>query len=262
MLNIELFDQKNLRKVVSLPSSWNEFTLKELKIISDCLLKNKSKQEMIISILKKRAKTQKIRLPRNWIYKLSVEDCVKELLPIAEIWLEKNQLTKQPFPKIGSLFGPDDFFDNITCGEFEDTDIYFVLFSINKDSVNLQKLAQTLWRPLNENRKRIAFENYQLPRLSSFSRLKSAITLHIIYLWYSGCRLSIMELFPEIFLRGIPDENNEPEVGAFTKLIHSGAGERNGNREEIRAMPLKEFLFDCQLQIQAKEAMEAELKNK
>ena len=46
----------------------------------------------------------------------------------------------------------------------------------------------------------------------------------------------------------------EPDPMVFTKCIHAGAGPKNGTRDQVRMLNLKEYFFDMELEaIKAKE---------
>jgi hypothetical protein len=66
--------------------------------------------------------------------------------------------------------------------------------------------------------------------------------LYVMYLWFAGCVATLPLLFPNVY-EGNGGTADEPDPMAFTKCIHTGAGNKNGTRQQIRMMPLEEFLF-------------------
>ncbi len=72
-------------------------------------------------------------------------------------------------------------------------------------------------------------------------------------------------LFPDVFSAGGNDTTmlDEPtDLSSFTRLIHSGAGAKNGTRTEIRATPVKEYLVDCQWAAEQAKQAEQDAKKK
>ena len=82
--------------------------------------------------------------------------------------------------------------------------------------------------------------------------------LHLVYLWYAGCRSRLPKLFPNVF--DAPDgEPGRDDMMAITTLIHYGAGVKNGTRDQIRKTLLKEFLYECELAAIQQMELEQEL---
>lgn len=263
MITITLFNSEGWKVQCNMPTEWNDFDAQEIKIISAALNHNGSKQELLLKVLEHRLQAQRLKLPKDWKALLSLDDVANDLLPLADIWLSANNLTRQPFPVIGRHAGPKGNFDDMLCGEYEDADYHFSLYAIHQDRQHLVDLAALLWRPVIGGR-RISAKGYEADK-SFFHSLDDA-TLHIVYLWFGGCRSALIELFPSVFEPPVDNDEEkqveqEHSLGMVTRLIHSAAGERNGTREQIRwGTLIKELLYDCELQIEANEKMKQDLK--
>ncbi len=233
---------------------------------------------ILTGLLSIRAKTKGIELTGNILKRLDAEDAFINGYPLCDFIFTDNNLTTQPFPavrlpfdirhplKSGTTYhGPDSEFNNITCGEFEDAEIFFYQFREDPSHDALAHLAAILWRPKNTpyislvNHRKVEYNAEAVVPL--FSRLP-AWQLYAIYTWYVGCR----EQLPKLFRHAFGSEGGKPAANdymAFTKCIHAGAGPKNGSREQIRLMPLKEFFFDIDLESQKAKELKAELeKNK
>lgn len=257
MIDIDLFNTQ-FSETVQMPETWNDFTVQELELLSRTLNNNGSAVEYVLSVLQGRIAMKGLKMPSGMIYKLNPEDVGGELMDMAELWLKQNNLTKNPYPELQGYIGPADDFNNLTCGEFEAAEVAYLLASSEKSQKNLAELAAILWRPKQKNGKRQPYEpNDEIP---SFFHNIDPVILQVIWLWYMGCRDNLSNIFPRLFPKSGNNKNENPDLTAVTKMIHSGAGERNGSRKEIRAMLLKEFLFDVQLQMQDYEDMKAKMK--
>lgn len=192
--------------------------------------------------------------------KIDAEDTVINGLPAIDFIYKENNLTSQPYPTLSltissaPLYGPEDDFNNLTCGEFEDCEIFFNQFVIDSDPDQLTKLAAVLYRP--KDKKYISFN----PNTHTFSRYDADIMaprfkklkpweLYSIFLWYAGCRAQLPKIFPNCFgaAKAPGEETREPDFLIFTKCIHAAAGPKNGSRNDIRCMLLKELFFDIEL---------------
>lgn len=265
MINVSLISPSLPAAInVLMPEFWNDFTFHELCIMHQVLTQQLTPAEGIMHILRQRVRQspQRSLLPADWELHISTDDAVTDLLPLMQHYLSENNLTKNPFPTIGDYHGPDDGFNDMLCGEFEMADTAISLFVIEKDINHLADAAAFLWRPLDASSgSRQSAESYSVSKVSeSFFRGQNPEILHIIYLWWVGCRNELTELFPLPFSVD-PAPDAEPDPMAFSKVIHSGAGERNGTRDHIRWRTLvKELLFDIQLQMEYQAELEANKK--
>lgn len=153
---------------------------------------------------------------------------------------------------IGTLEGPADNFNDITVGEFEDAEHYFIKWFQSKEQVEIADLIGVLWRPVADGQ-RVPYLEYHI----SFESARTIELLrpnmrYVALLWYMGCKALLPRMYPLVYggTDAPVDANTPPEVDrmAITKLIHHGAGPKNGTREQIRKMKLHEFLFDLNLE--------------
>ena len=224
---------------------------------------------MLKFILQYRLALSKKKFPARWIYLLSAEQTVINGYPLLDFVYTQNTLTApaETEIKLPGLFpsttkGHKNF-ETISCGEFEDAQIYFSTFFNGPDPLLLAKLAAILWRKKHESYikydfKTASYKTYKSDKIARrFLKLKPQ-RLYAIFIWYAGCQNMLPKLFPTVY-----EKNASPSVGgtdilAFTKCIHAGAGVKNGSRNEIRMTKLYEFMFDMEQEaIKAKEILEA-----
>lgn len=269
MTEVRLYQPGNLDQVLQFPTHWNELLKEELQLVCAALLSSFTnptsvRAVILTGLLKIRAAVAKAKLPGNLFNRLDAEDAFLNGYPLCDFIFSENNLTTQPYPRLSfGLFrniqfsGPLSNFDNITCGEFEDAEIFFHQFRENPSPEPLARMAAILWRPANtpyisisNSRKQEYNAEKTVPLMLKLPAWKQ----YAIYTWYTGCRNTLPKLFPHAFGNG----GGKPDMLSFTKCIHAGAGPKNGSRDEIRMMMLKEFFFDIDLESKKAE----ELKNK
>ncbi len=263
MIEINLYQTNVVDASIPFPSEWNEFNLQELHLVAKSILTNfatpaQATAALFRSLLKMRC-GKKVK---NIEKRLDDEDAVINGLPALDFIYKENNLTKQPYPtlrlstfRFQTFYGREDDFNNLTCGEFEDCEIFFNQFVIEPDATTLANLAAILFRPKNKkylgyNDRTKSFEEYDSERMvPHFKKLKPWV-LYSIFLWYAGCRSQLPKIFPNCFgaARQPTEETREPDFLIFTKCIHAGAGPKNGSRNDIRCTLLKEFFLEIELQ--------------
>ncbi len=265
-MTIEMFMPGSVNCTVNFPSSWDELTPSELLVISHHQLskyKNLAEQQLAIfmEILQLRCRNLKEYLPENFRSLIKPEDAAIKAIDLTEFLYRKNSLTKQLFPVVKlpgifrkKVYGPEDSFNNMICGEFEDAEYFFNEFLENPDAAPLAHLAAILWRPkgtpyIQYNPRTATYKTYEHEkRLKHFLKLP-APQLYAFFIWYAGCRNTFPELFPTVYE---PDPNKEKstetDLMAFTKCIHAGAGPKNGTRDKVRMLQVKEFFMDMELE--------------
>lgn len=243
MVTVNLYKNKSVSEIVEMPTEWGELSTQELQYIAEAIYQGKlSEPELFLEVLRLRTKNKKL------IKFLDVEQAAISGLPLVRFIIEEIRLTKNPMPAIGNYHGPDDDFEDMTCGEFEASEICFFQLKELKEEKHLNELLAQLWRK-KVNGKRIDLTDYDIkPHMAVFEKMnfKSKI---IVFLWYIGCRENIAKLFPLIFNPPDGEESSTPPALAFTNCIHMGAGVKNGTRDNIRKMLMKEFLYDIHLQM-------------
>lgn len=271
MVSINLYQPGFLNATVQLPACWDEMHTPEImqvckqQLVTEPL-QGLAKAELVLFIIRYRAKLQKVHLPSGWHKVINIESFATEAPGLLSFLYTDNQLTIQPqaiikLPGIFSpkMYGPKDGFSDITCGEFEDAEIHFTAFTKEPCSEPLANLMAILWRKIDKpyiynitgQEKRYPYEKW----VSKFSKLQPW-QLYAAFVWYVGCRSKLPLMFPTIHEGST--SNNEPDILAFTKCIHAGAGVKNGTRLQIRQLKLLEFFFDMEQEaIHAKE-MEAQ----
>lgn len=259
---------------ISIPASWNELSLHELRRVALHQLmpypkgaEELRKPAIMLDIFKYRMlkafKRQILAKKRAaaLIEKMDAEDFGMAQADLLKWMWQENQLTRLPMAtiKVPGIAQPCKVpaadFNDLLVGEFEDAEIFFALFNSNKNHDHLMQLAATLLKP-----ERVYNKHYSADKmLPHFNRMPADL-LFIVYLWYAACRSLLPKLFPLVYGGGAGGESvTAPDLTAFTKCIHAGAGPENGTREQIRALPIKEFLFDMQLKAKAAKDLQAEM---
>lgn len=269
MTNLNLYQPGVVDANINFPSCWNDLSIQELRIVAKSILAAESdpgaaNAKLLLGILQERINLETRGDVRQNLkdikYKLDHEDAIINFWPALEFLFTSNQLTRQPFPVVAikktwlrkaiEFIGPESDFNNITAGEFEDTEYYFGEFKTKPGAEPLANLAAILYRPAG-----IAYMQFDVHqnKIVPFNTKSTvpyfldlpAEDLYLIFLWYSGCRNNLPLQFPNCFSGG-DDTKAEPDPLVFTKCIHAGAGPKNGTRENIRQTLLKEFLFDLE----------------
>lgn len=273
MTEINLYKAKKLNESLPFPTDWNDLLPAELELISAVMLSkfadsSATRAQLLNSILHIRAKKNKIRLPKNIINQMDPEDAVMNGYPLLDFVFNSNTLTKQPYPTIPlpglrstTVYGPADDYDNITCGEYEDTEVMFYNFNEDPQQQSLATLAAILYRPKNIPYLRYRDnlpEYYKYEKRVPFFMKLPVEKLFTIYLWYQGCRNMMTEYFPDVFVKSKKAAKGNVDKISFTKCMHAGSGVKNGTLKEIEFMFIKKFFFGMNEEAKAvKEMREA-----
>lgn len=266
MNQVELYQPKVFSASIDLPGEYNELNQAELLFICQQMLLPYKNPEIFYSVvfielLKRRAATQGIDLPKDWVTLLNIEDIALQQRAALEWLYTKTDLTDQHFEHVEingrNFFGPCSNFNDITCGEYEDCEVFSFRYNSTKEIEHLAMMAAILYRPM-VNYERVAYAGYKVEQaLPKFKKLAPEL-LFAIYVWYAGCRGQLPKIFKKLFQGG---SSGQPDIAAFTKCIHAGAGDRNGTRDKIRATLLKEFMLDMNMQAEEAARIEQEMKN-
>jgi hypothetical protein len=269
MIEINLYRSGNLNCNIQFPSDWNELTVDELMQVCKHQLinvKNQiiSKAALLIYIMRNRAKLQKQKLPSHFEQMIDAEDISINGYPLLDFIYEENRLYKQLVKKIKlpfsivNYYGPQSGFDNLTCGEFEDAEMFFNKFHEEPGIESLAYLAAILWRPKNTPYIRFHAKTRKYKTYNAEKRVKQFLKLppwqlYACFVWYAGCRSLLPKAFPAVY----EPDNDAPDVQSvnpFTDCIHSAAGPKNGTRNEVRMTPVKELFYEMNLEaLKAKE---------
>lgn len=254
MLSLNIYQTNQFDIEVRFPETWNELHQHEIDFIARQLLTEQdgatARAYIIQYIIGCRAKN----LPDNWFMQIDPEQMAIEIYPITDFIFSHNDLTNPPdaVRLAGVLHHPQSF-DNITCGEFEDCEPLATLFADEPSPDLLAKLAAILFRPkikdevemyMKYNAPTAHYYTYQHEKKSAYFKELAPERLYAIFIWYAGCRAQLPLMFPTVYEGS--GGNAEPDMMAFTKCIHSGAGVKNGSREKIRTTKLYEFMYEME----------------
>lgn len=255
MVQLTLYQSGKLDVQLDFPSEWNDLRPEEVIFVAKILLAQReetideTRPELFKFFVENRAKKE---LPKDWFFFLDFEQVVISIFPNLNFIYDKNDLTTLPEPKKIKLrnYYPVDFVD-LTCGEFEDCEVQANQFAEAPSGELLAKLAAILFRPkmingkiedyMKFNYRKDAYHIYQYEKKAKLFLTLPPEELYAIFIWYSGCRSFLPQQFPDVYNGG---GSAEPDMLAFTKCIHSGAGVKNGSREKIRVTKLYEYMFE------------------
>ena len=242
MVNITFYSSVASQQTVSFPSKWNDLSRSEAETVCSAIASDSTATALLVLLLEGRAKAQRVRLPVDWRQRVNAEDFTLYVLPLLDGLLAKPELTKQHYPTLRRSKGPADDFNDITVAEYEQCEHYAGYYQRDPKRDYILEIIRVLWRPTVWGRRRAYNTEGRLRTASFFAKLPDA-TLHTIYLWYTSCRASLPLLFPAAF--GVGGPSGAPDPMALTNLIHTSAGDKNGQRPQVRQTSLKEFLFEC-----------------
>jgi len=274
LTTINLYQPAFIDKEIEFPTTWNELETPELIAIAEVMLselqeQNTAKSVLLLELLKYRASLQKI--PIEVIQQLDPEDLATDGMQLTEFIYSSNGLTKQPYPQLKikksrfqtaqKLLGLENDFDNMTAGEFENTEIAFLQFQQTPDIKFLATIAAIIFRPDNEefityNATNDKYITYDFQKMEKHFLKQPPTILFTVFMWYLGCRSMLPLYFPTLHEGG--DSSNKTDLLIFTKCIHSAAGAKNGTRDQVRRTLLKALFFEMEQEaIKAKEIRES-----
>jgi hypothetical protein len=255
MVSINLYQSGSFDIQIEFPSCWDDLDHNEVIEICKLQLINPTNQgdnrvAFFFFIIQNRCNKKGQLLTRDWQSKMDLEVVAQSLFLLDFIYTQNN-LTLQPHKTLNVggklLIGLESDFENITCGEFECLELLFHEFTASPSAALLAKMSAIIFREqgvafqqiVNEKIVTYDFDTKSIP----FMELKPWI-LYSIYTWYCGCRLNLPNKFPTVYEGN--GEETEPDSLAFTKCIHSGAGVKNGTRNQIRITLLLEYMFEME----------------
>lgn len=263
MINVRLYKPNEIDVEFTFPENWNNCTVPQLEAIAECILLQKiSRHQLLKNLFRLCLKQQYPKYAmgkiENILALIDIEDLAMHYMQLTNFMFDSIELTTQPYPVLLDLHGPKSAFENLTCGEYEDAEALFVqindqlkahslarrsaLFALENSKL-LSQFMQILWRPLKTN-ERVPYALH-VPGYAEI--VGTDIQRMVCLLWYMGCKAQLPFMFPMVFNQNA-DGDGKPDAMATTKLIHHGAGPKNGTRADIRKMLLFEFLFDLQLE--------------
>lgn len=198
-------------------------------------------------------------------YDYFANELIDRVIPRLSFLFEKNELTKQLLPEIEvgkkyrffgtqKLYGPASNFDNLTIGEFSDTETCLKNFDSTGDELWMNRFIAVLYRP----RKRIVEPHhpdydgdirqpYNFHLNDFISVMVSRLDVRVkcaVRLWYLGCRAALVEQNPFMFSKKTADKANE---GSWAEVIHGLAGPKFGSFEQTGRANLKVVMKELHL---------------
>lgn len=241
MTSIELYQPNQINLKVDFPSSWDDLSMDELKVVARSFFYNTVEPtELFIALLSYRISIAhpKVNIS-HLIAMLNINDVAMEYAQLIAFLKEKIILLDFPQPLEGFTM-PSPGFEEITVGQFEKADLHFNLW-LQNDASQLPEFFKAF---------------FNTDKLASIDEILVAALVFI------GCKNQLSILFPILFPKQEatePDEDEEEvekapipvkykayDPRALVNLIHEKAGPINGTRHQIRATKLVEFLYECQ----------------
>ena len=102
MISINIYRPPSLNVDINIPTCWNDLEKCELQFIAKTLLDrtpetdNETKPRIFKFILENRCKKDKIKLPKNFLLLLDIEEVVIQVFPLLSFIFETNDLTNLP----------------------------------------------------------------------------------------------------------------------------------------------------------------------
>ena len=237
MTEIEINDKK-----YTAPSKWAELSQEQLIIwMKVCEKKiSASMALMFVSVVFSGIK-------KNLHFKLNVAQQIA--LSESFNFLLENKLTAWIIPtiKIGfkTFLGPSDYFSTSTIEEFSTAETYYHAYLKNKDEALLDLLIATLYRPASsinngKDTRKVFAEVDVLRNARKMSKLDKHLRAAILFN-YEGCRLSVMQRYPTLFIQGdgAADPARLPDLSPIIKTI---AGGKFGTYKQTKMEDLYVFL--------------------
>lgn len=256
MTEITLFTGK-WRQQVSFPATWADLLPEEVFAVCRILHAGKHVTEHIFTeLLNMRMKAAGLsdRLRNRLFRTISVADASAALSAVDFIFNDPPVISKPNLCR--SLVAPD-FEKDMTVAEFEE--ISALLPRALKEPDIAATIAAILYRRrgvpfLSFNYKNNDYDTYKYASMVSRFMSLPPEKISAVTLWCVGQMHLAKKIFPEVF----EGKGSGPDDGlAFTRCIHAAAGPKNGTRNQVRATPLYEFLFEMQQEaIKAKEIEE------
>lgn len=268
MIDINIYQPKKLDLTVEFPTGWNELQQKEILFIAKSLLTEPDAATVNAATLKFLIENRcKKPLPTDWFLKLEADQVVIDCYPLLDFIFKSNDLTNDPDPVILKkvTYYPQKF-ENITCGEYEDADLAANKFAATPGKDPLVELASIICRPGHDgpepymqfNPRTNAYYTYQASQKEKYFKKLPAEQLYALFIWFAGNRAQLPLMFPTVY-EGGGKQDERPDLMAFTKCIHAGAGPKNGTRQQIRVMKLYEFMYDMEQEAIKDKRMEEEI---
>lgn len=264
MTEIHLYKPNVIDIKVPFPTQWDEITLPELENIAGLLLSENPNAlpTIFIQLLKSRLKHTK--QANRIIQNLDPEQLYLEALPLLEFIQKKNTLTHFPYKQLVKLPIPQHHFNSITVAMYEDAAIYSHKWQKTNQTAHLIRLITALLNPykfLPQSNFSLEglYNRYKAWRTNKKIKKLTTTQIQVIFLWYLGCENSLPTLFPRLYAGS--KTSQESTSATFTKIVHQAATSGNYNRADIRALLIKELLFDIECALETQDKKEQEAKN-
>lgn len=253
-------DKSDKTRTFNIPENWNELTVDNLLYIGD----NFEAWRMLISINESLLKAKcllfinftglvgkaKFELIKNIEFLPETDQL--DLINLTDFVFEKIDLTVNKIKKIkvGDLefYGPDDDFGNISIGEFAFADNFFMRYFLERKEEDLDLMIGCLYRPkTTEKYTGDDREKFNKNKIESFTkRLKKMSYAHkvAIFLWYSGCRESLVNRYPEPFSK---TENIGESNQTWINVIIELSGDKFGDFETTNDTNIHLVMMEIQM---------------
>ncbi len=251
------------KDVYQTPSTWNELRRRQLLEVIGIFHAQVPEVKGFLMIL--RALT---RIPWWKFLRMQTPHMENAAREVAAFLMEKNDLTRNIIPRKGIYFGPSDHMQNLKCGEFCFTEIFYSRWKNEQDEASLDRLVAVLYRrpklwynhwlnPAGD--RRVAFN----PNLIDHDARRSAkwnknLKLAIAH-FYEGCRNEKMAANPKVFENG----NGEESVhGMWSVMRNVAKAGHFGSLDNVMDQYVDTILMELNEVVVEAERMEAEMKKK
>lgn len=247
---------------VSIPlefaSEWNELNKLQLIFIAKFWEKWRAisaegkslmtaKTQLLLRLIGKSNKHNKLQL--ELLKQLDAEQ-VYEVAQTTNFVFENNTLTNCPLPIVSvgfrKFYAPDNGLENIIASEFAFAEANFFNYHKSGNIKDLELLIATIYRPFNPEYKktgikRLPFIKEKIDHYQAQLKKLSYEEKQLIYLWYIGCRMSIVANFPSVFSS---ENQSNAESSGWISIIMAMAGDKFGAFEQTSATDLHLLLLE------------------
>lgn len=241
---------------LNIPNSWNELNDKQLKKIAVCAHANLPGLMFEYHVFKILLNIKWWQLKKRRSFNKVLNQVSLASLKAHYNWLFSQVTLTRFIPKIKidniTYHAPANRINDLTIDEFAHADDSFLGWYHKKDFEYLHYLAAVLYREVDANGKRLAFDKNILEvRAKAFAQLDKGSLLAIL-MSYQGCRNYVISKFKIVFPPLKKENQNTTKSSGFGKLILHLSGGKFGTHNETKNTNIYTFLSDFEEQLKHK----------
>lgn len=261
------------RKVIKIPSSWDELTTDQLLYLVR-LVEESGKQRYVLQCKMmfycagmRFCGSQEIGEERFYGVEIDGLQVMVDAKTVCDAaltfdWLFEDgvlapRFTRNPFPTIETermtLKGPDDGLTNISFGQYNMALLYWQAMMDDVEE-NIDKFMAILWKDLQ-------FEPIELGDPGWFEDVDMYVKQVCVF-WFVGCTRFIREKFQLTFTEVSSGSKDDSIFEQQQRLIDELAGGDVTRKEEVRNAPLYDALYTIELAMERKKKQQQQRSNR